>query len=142
MLFRYRTTCCLLYQRASLLYQQRCTACFTERQRDLSILMPLRQSVCTPYSQRLQVRIKQYVSKTIRFCSSPRNAYFLPVCANLPPSLISSLLFLIQPLDLICCKILLLLNIMMTEDSLFLSKSDFELSTTFRSQDMTIRYPV
>ena len=33
--------CCLLYQRASLRYQLRCSACFTEKQRDLSILMPL-----------------------------------------------------------------------------------------------------
>ena len=39
-LFRYGTKCCLLYQRASLRYQQICTACFTEKQRDLSIPMP------------------------------------------------------------------------------------------------------
>ena len=30
-------------------YQQGCTACFTEKQRDLSFLMPLWQSVCRPY---------------------------------------------------------------------------------------------
>ena len=41
LLFRCGTTCCLLYQRASLRYQLGCTACFTEKQRDLSILMPL-----------------------------------------------------------------------------------------------------
>ena len=29
-------------------YQEECTACFTEKQRDLSILMPLRQSICRP----------------------------------------------------------------------------------------------
>ena len=40
-LFRCGTTCCLLYQRASLRYQQGCTACFTDKQPDLSILMPL-----------------------------------------------------------------------------------------------------
>ena len=45
-LFRCGTTCCLVYQRASLRYQQGSTACFTEKQRDLSILMPLWQSVC------------------------------------------------------------------------------------------------
>ena len=49
MLFRCGTTCCLLYQRASLRYQQGCTACFTEKQRDLSIPMQLQQSVCRPY---------------------------------------------------------------------------------------------
>ena len=48
-LFRCGTTCCLLYQRASLRYQQGCTACFTEKQRDLSIPMQLQQSVCRPY---------------------------------------------------------------------------------------------
>ena len=40
---------CLLFQLASFRYQQRCTACFTEKQGDLSILMPLSQSVCRPY---------------------------------------------------------------------------------------------
>ena len=30
-----------VYQRASLRYQQGCIACFTEKQRDVSILMPL-----------------------------------------------------------------------------------------------------
>ena len=48
-LFRCETTRCLLYQRTSLRYQQGCTACFAEKQRGLSILMPLRQSVCRPY---------------------------------------------------------------------------------------------
>ena len=40
--FRCGTTCCLLYQ-------QGCTSCFTEKQRNLSILMPLWQSVCRPH---------------------------------------------------------------------------------------------
>ena len=48
-LFHCGTTCCLLYQGASLRYQQRCTAWFTEKLRDLSILMPLWQLVCRPY---------------------------------------------------------------------------------------------
>ena len=39
--FRCGTTCCLLHQPASLPYQQGCTACFTEKQLDLLILMPL-----------------------------------------------------------------------------------------------------
>ena len=49
-----------------------------------------------------------------------RNAYFLPVGANLPPRLIRNLLILIQPLDFTFYKILSALNIMMTVDSLFL----------------------
>ena len=48
-LFRSGTTCCLLYLRASLRYQPGCAACFTEKQHDLSIFMPLWQSVCRPY---------------------------------------------------------------------------------------------
>ena len=38
---------CLLYQQTSLRYQQKCIASFTKKQRDLSISMPLRQSVCS-----------------------------------------------------------------------------------------------
>ena len=48
-LFRCGTTCCLLYQRASLRCQQGCTTCFTKKQRGISIFMPLSQSVCRPY---------------------------------------------------------------------------------------------
>ena len=44
------------------------TARFTEKQRDLLILKPLRKSVCRPYPQRQQDRIKQHVSKYV--CSS------------------------------------------------------------------------
>ena len=40
-LFRRGTMRRLLTQREFLRYQQKCTACFTEKQRDLSILMPL-----------------------------------------------------------------------------------------------------
>ena len=68
MLYRCGTTCCLLYQRASLRYQQGCTACFTEKQRDLSILMPLDSRYVGRTSQRRQDRIKQHVPKFI--CSS------------------------------------------------------------------------
>ena len=73
--------------------------------------------------QRLQDRIKQHVPKSIRSCSSSRNAYFLLVGANLLPGLIPSLSFLIRPLDFIFYKILPVLNIMMTADFLFLPKA-------------------
>ena len=53
----------------------------------------------------------------------PKNAYFLPVGANLPPRLIPSLLLLIQPLDFIFYKILPALSTMMTADFLFLLKA-------------------
>ena len=53
----------------------------------------------------------------------PKNAYSLLVGANLPPRLIPSLLFLIQPLDFIFYKILSALNITMTADFLFLPKA-------------------
>ena len=52
-------------------YQSGCTTCFTETQRFLSILVPLRQAGyvgCT--SQRLQSRIKLHVTKPICSCSS------------------------------------------------------------------------
>ena len=51
----------------------------------------------------------------------PRNAYrqFLSIRANFPPSL----LLLIQPLDFIFCKVLPVLNIMMTLNSLFSPKA-------------------
>ena len=61
----------------------------------------------------------------------PKNAYFLLVDANLPPRLIPSLLFLIQPLDFLFYKILPALNIMMTADFLFIlaqGRSPFHLS--------------
>ena len=51
-------------------------------------------------SRRLQDRIKQHVPKSIRSRSSSHKRYFLPVSANLPPSL----LLLIQPLDFILYK--------------------------------------
>ena len=51
-----------------------------------------------------------------------RNAYFQPVGANLLPRPIPCFLLLIQPLDFTCYKILSVLNIMMTVDSLFLPK--------------------
>ena len=116
--FRCGTTHCVLHQQASLRYQEGCNACFTEKQRDLSI----------PYvgrtSQRLHDGIKQHVPKSIRSCSSSQKhlAYFLPVDANLSPRPIPSLLLLIQSLDFTFYKILSVLNIMMTVDSLFLPK--------------------
>ena len=53
----------------------------------------------------------------------PKNAYFLPVGANLPPRLIPSLLLPIQPWDFIFYKILPALNIMKTANFLFLPKA-------------------
>ena len=53
----------------------------------------------------------------------PRNAYFLPVRANPPPSVIPSYLLVIQPLDFIFYKILPVYNIRMTANSLFLHKA-------------------
>ena len=106
-------------------YQQGCTACFTEKQRDLSILMPLRQSVCRPYFPKAagqnQTACPQiypfllFFPKTLTSCSSVQN--------NLPPRPIPSLLLLIQPLDFIFYKILPALNIMMTADFLSLPKA-------------------
>ena len=52
-----------------------------------------------------------------------KNAYFMPVGANLPPRLIPSLLLLLQQLDFIFYKILPALSIMMTADFLFLPKA-------------------
>ena len=53
-----------------------------------------------------------------------RNVYFQPVGANLLPRLIIlSLLLPIQPLNFTFCKILTVLNIMMTADFLFLTKA-------------------
>ena len=66
----------------------------------------------------------------------PGNAYFLPVDANFLSRPIPRLLLLIQSLDFTFYKILSVLNIMMTVDSLFLTqgRSPFHLSaleTTF-----------
>ena len=74
------------------------------------------------------------LSNTFLYLSAldlPRNAYFLPVSANFPPSLIPSLLLRIQTLDFIFNKILPVLYITMTVQSLFLHKtarSPFHLS--------------
>ena len=73
-------------------------------------------------SQRLQDRIKQHVSKSIRSCSSSLK-HFLLVGANLSPRLTPNLLLLIQPLDFIFYKILPALNIMTRADFLFLPKA-------------------
>ena len=70
--------------------------------------------------QRLQDRIKQHAPKSYLLLLFFRNAYFLPVSANLKSSLIStSLLFFVHSPDFIFYKILPVFNIMMTEDSLF-----------------------
>ena len=46
-------------------------------------------------------KIKQHIRKSTALALLPRNSYFLPASANLPPSLIPCLLLLIQPLDFI-----------------------------------------
>ena len=74
-------------------------------------------------SLRLQDRIKLHVPKPIALAHFSRNTYFLTFSANLPPSLIPTLMLLIQPLDFIFYKILPVLNIMMTVDFLFLFKA-------------------
>ena len=124
-LLRCGTTRCLFYQQASLRYQQGCTAYFTEKQRDSSVLMPLQQSVCTVgrTSQRLHNRIEQHVSKPIR-SSSLSKKRLLPAgrfkSSTWP---IPSLLLVIQPLDFIFYQILPVLNINITAGSLFLPKA-------------------
>ena len=83
----------------------------------------------------------RYVGHTCKFCRTelnntspnlsvlalpPRNAYFLPIGVNLPPRAIPSLLLLERvqkPLDFIFYKILSVLSIMMTVDSLFWPKA-------------------
>ena len=103
-LFYCGTMCCLLFQWASFRYQQECTACFTEKQRDLSIFMPLWQSICRPYFP------KADVPKSIIFCPSFQKSLLLPISA-------------IQPLDFIFYKLLPVLNIMLTVRFLFLPKA-------------------
>ena len=70
-------------------------------------------------SPSLQYRIKQHVCKSIHSGSLSQKL----VVANLPPSLIPSLLFLIQPLDFIFYKLLPVLNITLTVNSLFFRKN-------------------
>ena len=123
MLFRCGTTCCLLYQRASLRYQQRCSACFTEKQRDYQFSCHCDSRYVGHTSQRLQDRINNMSPNLSVLALLPKNAYFQLVGANLPPRLIPSLLLLIQPLDFIFYKILPALNIIMTADFLFLPKA-------------------
>ena len=113
--------CCLLYQRASLHYKQGCQACFTEKQCDVSIRMPLQQSVAVfPKGSRTELN---NTFPNLLALSLTRNAYFPPVDADLPSRLIHSLSLPIQPLDFIFYKIQSMLNIMMTVDSLFLPKA-------------------
>ena len=138
------TSCCLLYQRASLCNKQGCSACFIKKQRSISIRMPLRhQSVCSLLSQRLQDRIKQHISKSIRSFSSSLKClgYFLPVDESLPPRLIPNLLLLIQTLAFIFYKIHSVLNIMMTVDSLFLFKAVLCIRSSFQSCPRPLLFP-
>ena len=74
-------------------------------------------------SQWLQDKIKQHVATFFRSLSFQKCMYFLPVSANLSPSLISILLLVIQPFVFLFYKILPVLKIMITVDSLFLPKA-------------------
>ena len=118
--FHCRTTRCLLYQRASLRNQKRCTACFTEKQQDLSILSHSDSRYVGRTSQKLQSRIKQHVTKIIRSCSSSQKR--LLRCKSSTQTNAQSLA-LIQSLGFIFYKILSVLNVMMTVDSLFIPKA-------------------
>ena len=93
--------------------------------------MPLRQSVCRPYLLKAAGQELNYTfSNVSALAHLPKNAYFLLVLTNLPPSLIPSLLLLIQPLNFFFYKILVVLNNIMTVDSLILAqgRSPFHLS--------------
>ena len=80
----------ILCQRGFLRYLQGCTVCFTEKQRDLSILMPLRQSVFRPYLPKTagqnQAKRSQ-VYPLLLFFPETHTSWLLPVSSNLPPSL-------------------------------------------------------
>ena len=86
--------------------------------------------------QRLQDIINSTFPNLSALILLPKSAYFLPVGANLPPTLIPSLLLLIQQLDFIFYKILSVLNIMMVEilyscpRSLFFPSADKKNSCT------------
>ena len=95
--------------------------CTTVKQRNLSILMPLRQSVCRPYLQRLRERIKQHVPKSIRSYSSLKRILLARQCKS--SNQLNTHFLLIQPLDFIFFKILPVLNIVMTLDFLFSPKA-------------------
>ena len=123
MLFGCGTTLCLLYQRVSLCYHQGCTAALQKSNVIYQLSCHCDSRYVDRTFQRLQNRIKQHVSKSIHSSSSSRNAYFLSASANLSPKLIHCLLLPIQLLDLIFYKIVSVLNIMMTVDSLFLPKA-------------------
>ena len=63
---------CLLYQRASLCYQQGCPACFTEKQLLYQFSCHCDSRYVGHTFQRLQDKIKQHVPKSIRSCSSQK----------------------------------------------------------------------
>ena len=120
MLFRCETTCCLLYQRASLRYKQGCTACFTEKQRDLSISCHCDSQYVGRTSKRLHDRIKQDVPKSIRSCSSSQKLILAARQCKSSTQTNSQSLAFDSALDFIFYKILSALNIIMTVDFLFL----------------------
>ena len=89
----------------------------TKKQRDLSILTPLRQLVCVGRTcQRLQNRIKQDVPKSIRSCSSSQKRILRArQCkSSTQPNIQSRASD--SALDFIFYKILPVLNSMMTAD--------------------------
>ena len=123
MLFRCRTTCCLLYQRTSPRYQQECTACFAESNVIYQFSCHCDSRYVGRTSQRLQDRIKQHVPKSIRSNSSSQKR-LLPArrCKSSTQTNTQSLAS-DSAIDFIFYKILPALNIMMTADFLFLPKA-------------------
>ena len=110
---------CVVYSSNELLFATNKdvhTACVTEKQRGLSIFMTVPPKGC-------RTELNNTYPSLFVCALLPRNAYFLPVGAKLPRRLIPSILLLIQPLDFIFYKILSVLNIMTTVDSLFLPKA-------------------
>ena len=100
--------------------QQGCTACFTEKQRDWSILMPLGQSICRPYFPKAVGQNQTTCPQIFPFLFFfPETLTSCPLVQIFPPRLIPSLLLLIQSLEFIFYKILSVLYTMMTISGVF-----------------------
>ena len=68
-LYYYSNTCCLFYQRASLLYNKEVRLASQKSKHDLTILSPCDNRYVGRTSQKLQNRIKLHVSKSNHFFS-------------------------------------------------------------------------
>ena len=101
----------------------------------LSLLCWTLVGLCKRWSPLAESEARDWLENLRKCCSNntfpnlsvfallTRNVYFLPVGANLPRSLITSLLLLILPLELTFYKTLSVLNITMKIDSLFLPRA-------------------